>query len=145
MADTLSRARLFHKKSFRRSNILSGFKRITLNNFRISRVTQKKHAGANRYGSSAAKTFYSGDYWLANCQSRCGSIPRPYHTFKDEFSVADGIVHKGQEAVILGSMRLAIENPYILDYAPVFEKPRFPFYRQPWFKISSVLSLIVRP
>ena len=35
-------------------------------------------------------------------------LPRPYHTFKDEFSVADGIVHKGQEAVILGSMRLAM-------------------------------------
>lgn len=35
-------------------------------------------------------------------------LPRLYHAFKDEFSVADGIVHKGQEAVILSSMRLAI-------------------------------------
>ena len=35
-------------------------------------------------------------------------LVRPYFTFKDEISVADGIVYKGQQAVIQSSMRPAI-------------------------------------
>ena len=35
-------------------------------------------------------------------------LVRPYYTFKDELSLADGIVYKGQHAVIPSSMRPAM-------------------------------------
>ena len=94
------------QKNFPEIRYFEWISKYYLGQFQDLQGYTEKHAGANRCGSSAAKALYSGDYWLA----RAGVDPllRPYHTFKDEFSVADGIVHKGQVAVIPSSMRLAM-------------------------------------
>ena len=56
-------------------------------------------------------------------------LVRPYFTFKDELSVADGIVYKGQQAVIPRSMRPACLQKYTkhtLERVHAFEEQRCP-------------------
>ena len=87
---------------------MSGFKSITLNNFRISKVTQRNMQGQTAMDPALQKLSILVITGWPTAKAGVDPLPRLYHTFKDEFSVADGIVHKGQEAVILSSMRLAI-------------------------------------
>lgn len=87
---------------------MSGFKSITLDNFRISKVTQKNMQGQTAMDLALQKLSILVITGLPTAKAGVDPLLRPYHTFKDEFSVADGIVHKGQEAVIPSSMRLAM-------------------------------------
>ncbi len=67
-----------------------------------------KLAGADYYGSSTAKLSLLVMNGLPTAKTGVDPLVRPHFTFKDELSVADDIVYKGQQAVIPSSMRPAM-------------------------------------
>lgn len=87
---------------------MSGFISITLDNFRISKVTQKNMQWRAAMDPALQKFSILVITGWPTAKVGVDPLLRPYHTFKDEFSGTDGIVHKGQEAVIPSSMILAM-------------------------------------
>lgn len=82
IADTLFRAPLFHKKSFRRTDTLSEFKSITLDNFRISKVTQKNMQGQTAMDPALQKLSILVMTSFATAKAGVDLLLQPYHTSK---------------------------------------------------------------
>lgn len=72
---------------------MSEFKSITLDNFRISKVTQKNMQGQTTMDLALQKLSILVMTSWATAKAGVDPLLQPYYTFKDEFSVADNIVY----------------------------------------------------
>ena len=111
IADTLSRAPLPHLSTAN----LSGeqifrveLEAMALDNSGISKVTQENLQEQTAMDPALQKLSLLIMTGWPTVKTSVDPLVRPYFTFKDELSVADGIVYKGEQAVIPSSMRPAM-------------------------------------
>ena len=111
MADTLSRAPLPQLSTAD----LSGeqifrveLEAMALDNFGISKVTQETLQEQTAMDPALQKLSLLIMTGWPTVKTSVDPLVRSYFAFKDELSVADGIVYKGQQAVIPSSMRPAM-------------------------------------
>ena len=111
IADTLSRAPLPQLSAAN----LSGeqifrveLEAMALDNSGISKATQESLQEQTAMDSALQKLSLHIMTGWPTSKTGVDPLVRPYYTFKDELSVADGIVYKGQQAVIPSSMRPAM-------------------------------------
>ena len=110
IADTLSRAPLLQLSTAN----LSGeqvfrveLEALHLDNSGISKVTQQNLQEQTAMDPALQKLSLLVMTGWPTAKTGMDPLVRPYYTFKDELSVADGIVYKGQQAVIPSLMRPA--------------------------------------
>ena len=111
VADTLSRAPLPQLSTAN----LSGeqifrveLEAMALDNSGISKSTQQHLQEQTAMDPALQKLSLLIMTGWPTVKTSVDPLVRPYYTFKDELSVADGIVYKGQQAVIPSSMRPAM-------------------------------------
>ena len=111
IADTLSRAPLPQLST---ANLSGGqifrveLEAMALDNSGISKVTQETLQEQTAMDPALQKLSLLIMTGWPTVKTSVHPLVRPYFTFKDELSVADGIVYKGQQAVIQSSMRPAM-------------------------------------
>ena len=81
---------------------------MPLDNSGISKVTQENLQEQTAMDPALQKLSLLIMTGWPTVKKSVDPLVRPYYTFKDELSVADGIVYKGQQAVIPNSMRPAM-------------------------------------
>ena len=81
---------------------------MALDNSGISKVTQETLQEQTAMDPALQKLSLLIMTGRPTVKTSLDRLVRPYFTFKDELSVADGIVYKGQQAVIPSSMRPAM-------------------------------------
>ena len=81
---------------------------MALDNSGISEVTQENLQEQTAMDPALQKLSLLIMTGWPTVKTSVDPLVRPYYTFKDELSVADGIVYKGQQAVIPSSMRPAM-------------------------------------
>jgi len=108
IADTLSRAPLPQHSTAN----LSGeqifrvhLEAMALDNSGISKVTQENLQEQTAMDPALQKLSLLIMTGWPTVKTSVDPLVRPYYTFKDELSVADSILYKGQEPVIASSMR----------------------------------------
>ena len=111
IADTLSRAPLpqLSTANLSREQIFRvDLEAMALDNSGISKATQENLQEQTAMDPALQKFSLLIMTGWPTVKTSVDPLVRPYYTFKDELSVADGIVYKGQQAVTQSSMRPAM-------------------------------------